>query len=342
MRITMLYVMKTESRGRAFYYYRRVGRLWGRLRGTPGSVEFAADYERAAAKFDSRQAGADRCRPGSFGALAAAYRGSAEYSNLGPRTRQEYARHLGAMIERWCDLPVALMERRHVLAYRDKFIDRPSVGNNRVKVLRRLLSFSVDRGWRSDNPALRIGKMREGEWAPWTEHDVARFRAGCQDVAMLVALDLAIYTGQRQGDIIRMLWSHFDGEGIHVVQSKTGARLWIPCHANLKARLGTVPRSAAVILTTVTGRSFTSSHFKRCFRRAMAVAGIEDRVFHGLRKTATAMLAEAGCSDREIMSVTGHRTHSMVSLYASGARQKRLATAAIARLGNKSAKRPHP
>lgn len=44
---------------------------------------------------------------------------------------------------------------------------------------------------------------------------------------------------------------------------------------------------------------------------------------HGWRYTAARELAEAGCSDAEIQSVTGHKTLAMVQKYRSQANQKR-------------------
>ena len=57
-------------------------------------------------------------------------------------------------------------------------------------------------------------------------------------------------------------------------------------------------------------------------------------MLHGLRKCAARKLAEAGCSEQEIMSVTGHRTSAMVAHYTKGANKKRQANAAITKLEN--------
>ncbi len=66
----------------------------------------------------------------------------------------------------------------------------------------------------------------------------------------------------------------------------------------------------------------------------MKAAGLEGLTFHGLRYTAAARLAEAGCSLKEIAAVTGHRSLSMIEKYSRDADQKRLAGAAILRLEN--------
>ena len=43
-------------------------------------------------------------------------------------------------------------------------------------------------------------------------------------------------------------------------------------------------------------------------------------------------LAEAGCTEKEIMAVLGHKTLAMVQKYTQGARRRRLASSAIAKL----------
>ena len=46
--------------------------------------------------------------------------------------------------------------------------------------------------------------------------------------------------------------------------------------------------------------------------------GLTDLHFHGLRHTTATALAEAGCTSREIMAITGHQTEQMVKLYTQG------------------------
>ncbi len=55
-----------------------------------------------------------------------------------------------------------------------------------------------------------------------------------------------------------------------------------------------------------------------------------------LRRTAMVNLAEAGCSLKEIASITGHKSLGMIEKYTRDADQKKLAGAAILRLENVS------
>ena len=58
---------------------------------------------------------------------------------------------------------------------------------------------------------------------------------------------------------------------------------------------------------------------------------------HGLRKTACRRLAEAGCTVHEIAAISGHASIAEVQRYTKAADQARLASAAMARLGENEA-----
>jgi len=89
---------------------------------------------------------------------------------------------------------------------------------------------------------------------------------------------------------------------------------------------------ALLFVVDADGRAVDETTFSKDFRVALDAAGLAHLHFHGLRHTAGAALAEAGCSEKEIAAVLGHKTLSMVQKYTQGARRKRLATSAIAEL----------
>ncbi|WP_354002459.1 tyrosine-type recombinase/integrase [Pseudogemmobacter faecipullorum] len=63
----------------------------------------------------------------------------------------------------------------------------------------------------------------------------------------LLLFELALGTGQRIGDVLKMRWSDIDGDGINVVQGKTGARLWVPFTPHLKGVLAETTKLGATI-----------------------------------------------------------------------------------------------
>jgi integrase len=79
------------------------------------------------------------------------------------------------------------------------------------------------------------------------------------------------------------------------------------------------------------GKPFTAGGFGNWFRDRCDEAGLPQCSSHGLRKLAATRLADLGCSEREIMAVTGHKSVSEVSRYVRKAEQSRLAEQAMAK-----------
>lgn len=155
---------------------------------------------------------------------------------------------------------------------------------------------------------------------------------------MRAAFLLALHTGQRQGDLLRLPWSAYDGERIRLKQSKTGARVSIPVTETLRAVLDTAPRRSPLVLTNTRGVPWTAAGFSASWRKLRARAGIEGLTFNDLRGTAVTRLARAGCDHAEIAAITGHSMGDVGRVldhhYIS--RNALLADEAIARLGDVS------
>ena len=76
-----------------------------------------------------------------------------------------------------------------------------------------------------------------------------------------LAMILALWTGQSQGDLLRLPWSAYDGQTIRLKQSKTGARVTVPVGAPLKAALDASKKRGPLILLNTRGRAWTANGF---------------------------------------------------------------------------------
>ena len=155
---------------------------------------------------------------------------------------------------------------------------------------------------------------------------------------MRLAFALALNTGQRQGDLLLLPWSAYDGTRIRLTQSKTGVRVSIPVTESLKALLDTTPRRSPTLLTNREGRPWTPAGFSSSWRKLLKRAGITGLTFNDLRGTAATRLALAGCDHAQISAITGHTMGQVGAIldrhYLS--RTALLADEAIARLGDKT------
>jgi integrase len=85
-----------------------------------------------------------------------------------------------------------------------------------------------------------------------------------------------------------------------------------------------------------TGCFASGGAFYNWFVECVEKAGIEPGLSpHGLRKATARRLAEAGCTPHQIASITGHQSLKEVERYTRAADQKRLAAAAVVRLGKR-------
>jgi len=347
----MPYVHLVRARGKRFAYYRRAGaRL--RIHGEIGSYEWRLAYDRIHKEFEAAAGAAAAAQdrlvmPGSLEALWLAYQGHSAFTRLTDRTRKEYIRLMTPVIGEWGHGQVDKMKPDWVQARLDELDATPRTANALLGILRLLLNWGMKRGWLEKNPALLVDpvKYTKAPHRVWRQAEIDAMTAPGSPVALEVLI--ALYTGQRQGDVLTMLWSSFDLERleIRVTQSKTGVRLVIPVPPVLAAALEAAPRTAPTICTRRDGASWKPHHFGHVFAATRDRLGLpKDLHFHGLRHSAASRLAEAGCSHAEIAAITGHKTVSMVSHYASGARQEHLARAAMDRLspppkGGRSVKR---
>lgn len=268
-------------------------------------------------------------RRGDFADLIRSYRASPEYRNKAPVTKRGYNRHLNAIAAAWGALRVEGLRRRNVRQMRDTLAETPRAANLRMQVLKLLINWGLeaDERYGTANPASRIKMLKEGPgYLPWPDNVILEFEQVYPELRWIVLA--ALYTGQRGQDLVKMLWSHIEDGGINVVQQKEDVRLWIPMHSNFARVVSEIPRRAAVMFTTKTGRPWKLENLRHEIERY----GRKGYTLHGLRHNAAERLAEAGCTEAEIKSITGHKSAAMVQRYTRRASQKRLARAAITRL----------
>jgi integrase len=98
-------------------------------------------------------------------------------------------------------------------------------------VLARILAVGLDYGWLDANPCERGGRLYRGSRRDkiWTLDDELAFVEKAPRHLHL-PLTLALWTGQRQGDLLRLAWSAYDGTNIALRQSLRDVRSILDSH----------------------------------------------------------------------------------------------------------------
>ena len=200
------------------------------------------------------------------------------------------------------------------------------------KVFRAMFAHAVEDGWRKDDPTrdVKAIRVKSDGYHSWTDEEIAQF-GKCHPIGSRarLALALLLYTGQRRSDVVRMGRQHIRDGVLHIRQLKTGIELSIPVHADLEAITAESAAGQMTLLTTEFGKPFTAAGFGNWFREQCDMANLHHCSAHGLRKAAARRLAEAGCTEHEIASITGHASLREIARYTKAADQKRLAAAAM-------------
>ena len=321
-----------DRHGRPRFYLRRAGFKSVPLPGLPWSPDFMAAYE-VALSGDTLQIGKARVKPGSFRALAVSYFQSLGFGSLKPITQSRYRNAVERLCAEHGEKGAATIRREHVIKLMAAKAAKPESANLLRKVLRSMMQHAVNIGLRPDDPTtdVRAIRVKSEGYHSWTDTEIVEFeKYHAIGSRARLALALLLFTGQRRSDVVRMGRQHVDKNGaILVHQFKTGVALAIPVHPTLAAIVAETPAEHLTFLTTQFGKPFTAAGFGNWFREQCNAAGLPHCTAHGLRKAAARRLAEAGCTEHEIASITGHASLREIARYTKAADQVRLAVSAM-------------
>ncbi|WP_157971220.1 tyrosine-type recombinase/integrase [Pseudogemmobacter bohemicus] len=333
------YCQGFEDRHGTFrWYYRRPGFPRCALPGLPWTPEFMAAYEKAA-NGEKLEIGVKQTIAGSVSALVVSFYKTSDFTGLSDSTKATYRGIIERFRAEHGDKRVAHMERKHLQKLVSDKAATPAAANNMLRMVHLLMRHAVELGWRGDDPTQGVRKVRnktEG-FLTWEEDHIAAFEEHHKPGTRAhLALMLLLYTGQRRSDVVRMGRQHVRKGILSITQQKTGQDVHIPLHADLRAVLDALPLDNLSFLMTAQGHPFTPPGFTNWFRAMVREAGLPDGLSpHGLRKATCRRLAEAGCSEHQIMAISGHRSTAEVNRYTRAASRKELAAQGMLALERK-------
>ncbi|WP_119154187.1 tyrosine-type recombinase/integrase [Caldimonas tepidiphila] len=250
-----------------------------------------------------------------------------------PKTIDDQERRAAVMGEAFAEFSPAQVTAPVCAAYLATFEVTPRTYNMHRTMLRQVLAFAALEGLREGhNPVDDVpAKALRGRKRVVTDAEIERLKAAAlqfQNGQVLVQMiDLALITGQRIGDLLKMRWQDVTDEGLLVQQSKTGERLLIEWTPALRAAVEACAAGREKIghlLRSRLGRAYTYKGIQTAWDQACARAGITDLHIHDLRGRAgvDALLA-AGEDMRAAQRLLGHRGEAMTRHYVDGKYHRR-------------------
>lgn len=263
------------------------------------------------------------------------------WRELSKSTRRGYVTYGKMIKEAWAyDLPADLTAVDAQQAI-DALGDTPASANQFRAYLSRLMAWGVPRGYSVTNPVSFTDKAPKGEpWKPWPEWAFETLLDHAPMTMLLPAVS-ALFTGQRQGDVVAMRRPREADGHIEVRAQKTKKTVWIPIHGEYRKWVERAPKGDSPLLHLgARGLPFASAdsfrtEWQKLMHKPEFTRFREERiVFHGLRKNAVINLLEVGCTEAQVGAIV-NMSEQMVRHYGREVNLRVLAKGGMTLLENK-------
>lgn len=222
--------------------------------------------------------------------------------------------------------PLASISRQEIQRYHDELISRraPATANRHLALLKRSFNLAILWGYLDTNPATGIRMHTENNqsqrflsideakrlWAVLsTEHNQIAAKA----------IKLMLLTGVRREEALQARWEDIDQERL----------LWnLPITKSGRQRFVMLSETALAVINELPGRSCSHYLFpgakpgkplnnaRKCFQRALKVAGLTHLRIHDLRHTFASLAINNGASLYEVQHLLGHASNKTTQRYA--------------------------
>jgi len=220
------------------------------------------------------------------------FKSSPEWATLAPKTKADYARVLDHL-RPIGDFQADNVRRQHVIRIRNKMGSNRRTQDLFVAAVSRMFSIGMDLGYTDRNPAARIERLNDPEsYAPWLLAARERFEASEMRDWMRDAYMLALWTAQRESDVLRLSRSRFDGDGFEIRQGRPEAKrgkgrrgpvvtLYVPAPAPLRSYLSRRTFNGLMFVADAEGKPIQPDTLRKAVRTHLDKLGLDDLHFHG-------------------------------------------------------------
>jgi integrase len=305
--------------GRIYYYYTP-----GRGTKNPGKrVALGKDFNDPEFWRRLRDAKAipTACK-GTFSALIAAWK-QQNWERLRPATRKGFDDFLNRLEAEAGDRLVAALTKRDIYQLLDGMSTTPNSANFMLSVVRVLLEWGVPRGYRDDNPAIGVKRLKveDSGHEPWPEAGYSFVIAQAPTHLRRMAF-LGRATGQRVSDLVKMRPADLAADGMFLRIGKLrDKKHFVPLNVQQMAEIKAwgVRDLDCFVTTPGTGRRCSANYLNTLWNdwrgspEAEPLRGLKMTI-HGLRATKIEDLRRAGTEDGAIADEIG-MSPKMVARY---------------------------
>ncbi len=298
--------------------FHRKGKVWYHVTGTPPRIwtKLSSDRAEALRLWALREGAQEDDSTKLFSVIAKRYVREV-YPTKSVRTRKDNDKELAHLLRVFGHMPIDAIMPMHVRQYMDIRGQRAPVRANREKALFSHI-FNKAREWgytAATNPCQGVKGFKEtgrDRYVTDEEFDKVRLHA---HHTVADAMDLALLTGQRPADVLKLTRNDIRDGALWIVQNKTGARLAIEITGELAEVIKRVverPRIAAspFLIQDDNGQPLTQCALRSRFDKARDMAGVHFQ-FRDLRAKAASDTGDLAHSQK----LLAHKNREMTEHY---------------------------
>jgi integrase len=184
---------------------------------------------------------------------------------------------------------------------------KPATINRTLGTIKKGLSLAFDREIISINYGERVKRLPENNHREvYLSIEQVKKIADRASMNVRAAIWIAVYTGMRRGEILKLNEAEIGDDEITILSgnTKTLRRRTVPITKQLRPWLNYLPLP------------ITAEGLKSGFQRARKSAGMEHVNFHDLRHSTASLLIKSGVPLEVIRKILGHSTPKMTERYA--------------------------
>ena len=222
--------------------------------------------------------------------------------------------------------PLTSINRQEIQRYHDELISRraPATANRHLALLKRSFNLAILWGYLDTNPATGIRMHTENNQSQrFLSIDEAKrlwaVLSTEQNQIAANAIKLMLLTGVRREEALQARWEDIDQERL----------LWnLPITKSGRQRFVMLSEPALAVINALPGKA--SGHYlfpgakpgkplnnaRKCFQRALKVAGLVHLRIHDLRHTFASLAINNGASLYEVQHLLGHASNKTTQRYA--------------------------
>jgi len=205
---------------------------------------------------------------------------------------------------------------RHIEEYRSMRLKKikPITTNRELALLKGMFTKAIDYGYVTANPVKKVKMIPEGDCAReriLTQEEEGRLMAEAVP-HLRPFLVIALNSGMRRGEILKLAWSEIDFRNrlVHVIKTKRNKNRVVPMNNILYRTLQDL-RSEA----NGSWRVYPLKHVQGAFETARTKADLSGLRLHDLRHTFATRLIQSGVDVFTVQKLLGHSTITMTMRY---------------------------